>query len=143
MNTNNFLLVEDDDSHAKLMMLVFEKNSLPVKINRVKDGESAIRYLRKENEFRTAKTPSAILLDLNIPGIDGLEVLKIIKGDEELRPIPVIILTTSNSLVDKEKAYLHYANSYLVKPIRAKDFQTMIASVEEYWGKWNTPPAPR
>ncbi len=136
----NFLLVEDDDAHAKLTTLVFKQMKIDNPIIRVKDGDEAIRYIRKEGEFANTETPGVILLDLNIPGKNGLDVFKTLKDDPKLRTIPVVILTTSRSLSDRQQSYLCYANSYVVKPVDAEKFKQMAREIGLYWGSVNVPP---
>lgn len=132
-----FLLVEDDDSHSKLIHYAFHKQNLHSKIIRLSNGKDVLPYLRKEGRFSFAETPDVILLDLNIPEINGIEVLRTIKMDPKLKVIPVVILTTSRSLNDREQAYMNYANSYLVKPINYDNFRKMVRDLNEYWTVWN------
>ena len=134
------LLVEDDDSHAKLTILAFKRNNIINKIYRVKDGKTALNYVFKKGKYKNKETPGLILLDLNIPEKDGIEVLTEIKKDEKLRAIPIVILTTSNSFSDIQKAYLNYANSYLVKPINFEKFNKMVKDLGIYWSVWNVSP---
>ena len=134
-----FLLVEDDDAHASLIMYAFDENNIVNEVDRVINGNDVIKYLRKEGEYKDKSLPQIILLDLNIPGKDGLEVLREIKEDEELKHIPVVILTTSRSLSDRKNAYMKYANSYLVKPVDFDKFHQMIKEIGLYWSVWNIP----
>ncbi len=134
-----FLLVEDNDAHAKLVRIAMEQNHLLNKLVRLKHGDEVIPYINKEGKYKDAQRPGIILLDLNIPGKNGLEVLKILKDDEDTRDIPIIILTTSRSLSDRQQAYLQYANSYLVKPVDFKKFHSMIKDLNMYWSVWNEP----
>jgi len=134
-----FLLVEDDDAHASLIMYAFDENNIVNEVDRVINGNDVIKYLRKEGEYKDKSLPQVILLDLNIPGKDGLEVLREIKEDEELKHIPVVILTTSRSLLDRKNAYMQYANSYLVKPVDFDKFHQMIKEIGMYWSIWNVP----
>jgi len=135
-----FLLVEDNDAHAKLTTLAFERNHIANKIDRVKDGKAALNYVFKKGKYKNKQTPGLILLDLNIPEKDGIEVLTEIKEDKKLRIIPIVILTTSNSFSDIQRAYLNYANSYLVKPINFEKFRKMVKDLGIYWGLWNVSP---
>ena len=135
-----FLLVEDDDAHAKLVYYAFKRAKIQNPIDRIKDGDDVLPYLRQEGEFEDKELPEVILLDLNIPGKNGLEVLRIIKEDEQLRKIPVVILTTSQSISDRDMAYTRYANSYLVKPVNAERFKKLIEEMNNYWAVWNVLP---
>lgn len=135
-----FLLVEDDDDHAKIVSRTLEKERLANRIDRVKDGVEAIDFLKHRNKFKEAQTPDIILLDLKLPKKDGLEVLHEIKADESLCAIPVVVLTTSDNEADKLKAYRNHANSYLVKPLDANYFKKMIEELNMYWGFWNRAP---
>jgi len=133
----SFLLVEDNDAHAKLTTLAFKRNNIYNTIDRVKDGKSALNYVFKKGKYKNKKTPGLILLDLNIPEKDGIEVLTEIKADKTARIIPIVILTTSNSFSDIQRAYLNYANSYLVKPINFEKFNKMVKDLGIYWSVWN------
>lgn len=129
MKPIHFLLVEDDDRHAKLVKWGLERNKIISTLDRVKDGEEAIQYLKKRAPFESVRRPDVVLLDLKIPKIDGHEVLALTKSDEELKNIPIIILTTSERLSDRQKAYGNHVNSYLVKPIDLVKFQKNIADL--------------
>lgn len=136
----NLLLVEDNAGHAELVMRNLRKHEIPNNVFHVKDGEEAINYLHNKEEFEDKNKysrPDIILLDLRLPKIDGLEVLKNIKEDNKLKKIPVVILTTSNAVNDVEKAYELNANSYLVKPIDYTDFNNLLTTFGFYWLKWN------
>lgn len=134
-----FLLVEDDDSHAELVERNLRRERIENTLDRVCDGDAAIKYLRHEPPYEDSPRPDVILLDLKLPKIDGHEVLKIIKGDEKLRSIPVVVLTTSDTEADREKAYEYNANSYLVKPIDFEQFRRIVKELSLYWGVWNRP----
>ena len=134
-----FLLVEDDDAHAKLTIRTFQKSNIDNPVVRVHDGDEALLYLRRKGQFEGAKRPGVIFLDLNIPGTNGLDVLKTIKEDQSLRTIPIVILTTSRSLSDRQTAYMRYANSYIVKPVDCDKFFKMAKDIGLYWGQLNTP----
>lgn len=136
----NFLLVEDDDSHALIVERNLRKENILSSFNRVRDGEEALAYLRKEDQFKEVNRPDMILLDLKLPKLNGHEVLQIVKEDDLLRAIPVVILTTSAADSDVKKAYKHHANSYLVKPIDMACFRQMLQELSLYWGIWNVSP---
>jgi CheY-like chemotaxis protein len=131
--------VEDDDAHAKLVLLAMSENQISNPMDRVCDGEAALAFVRREGIYADCLQPNIILLDLNLPKIDGHEVLKQLKADETLRHIPVVIMTTSVSEADKIKAYYGYANSYLVKPVGLEQFRQMIKALNLYWAVWNEP----
>ena len=97
------------------------------------DGTEALEYLRKEGNYRQARAPDLILLDLNLPRLDGREVLKVVKDDQRFRNIPVIVLTTSSDPADIEAAYQHHANSYITKPTDFDDFLHVVETMHEYW----------
>ena len=137
------LLVEDDNGHAELVRRNFEDCLLANTLIRVADGQEALDYLYRRNAFSDpAKSPrpGIILLDLRMPRVNGLEVLKIIKEDAALSSIPVVILTTSSAETDKIKAYDHHANSFLVKPVDFPKFVELMKSLGCYWLAWNQYP---
>lgn len=130
------LLVEDDETHAVLIKRCFEDLGL-AKVKWTEDGEEALDYLFKRGEYFGADRPDLILLDLRLPKIDGKEVLREIKSCDELRSIPVIILTTSNNNRDKRDAYRNHADGYLIKPLGFDEFRIMIGNMGNYWLKEN------
>lgn len=136
----HFLLVEDDDDHAALVERGLKRNRVQNRVSRVSDGAQAIQFLRKEGEFTDAIQPDTILLDLKLPKLNGHEVLEIIKADEDLRAIPVVMLTTSDAETDRVKAYQHHVNSYVVKPLDFTKFRELVEELNLYWGVWNRPP---
>lgn len=129
------LLAEDDIADAKLTFEVFKQSNIPVEISRVRDGEDALAYLRKEGEHSNATLPDIIFLDLNMPRVNGLEALAIIKDDPKLKDIPVLMLTCSRSDLDKSKAYESKANFYVVKPADLNEFFEFAKYVQEIWLK--------
>ena len=137
------LLVEDDEAHAMLTMRSLEDAKLANEIRWVADGEEAMNYLFRRGEYADKKKgprPDLILLDLRLPKLDGHEVLKAIKESDDLKHIPVVVLTTSESEGDMAKAYSNYVNSYLVKPIDFGEFSEMIRELGFYWLVWNKHP---
>ena len=135
-NQRNFLVVEDNDDHAELIIYNLRKSDFVGEVVRVEDGEKALELLLSEKPL-----PDLILLDLKLPRLSGLEVLEKIKLHDRLKTIPVIMLTTSDSERDRATAYQMHANSYLIKPMDFKDFEAMLGDVGRYWVNWNQNPA--
>ena len=134
------LLVEDNPAHAELIIRSFEDHRVANQIYQVADGEAALAYLFRQGDYADpAKSPRphVILLDLRLPKIDGLEVLKEIKSSPDLEKIPVIILTTSAAEQDVARAYEGHANSYLVKPVDFENFTSLMEELGFYWLGWN------
>jgi CheY-like chemotaxis protein len=141
--TSNILLVEDEEAHAELTKRAIRKSGNANRLDVVTSGEEALDYLfNRENYADKSKypMPGLILLDIKLPGIDGIEVLKTIKEDQVLRKIPVIMLTSSERDVDIARSYTHYANSYLTKPVGLKEFEERIKQMDFYWMIINEPP---
>lgn len=136
----SFLLIEDDPDHAHLIRRSLENNRVANQVEHVKNGAEALEYLFHQGIYKDKSLPDVILLDLKLPKVDGHEVLRRIKNDEQLKVIPVVILTTSAAETDREKAYKEYANSYLVKPLDFNSFKKMADELNLYWGIWNQPP---
>ncbi len=134
------LLVEDNSAHAELVMRNFEDHLVANKISWVEDGAAALDYLFRRGKYSDEEKypmPQLILLDLRLPKIDGIEVLKEIKQDETLRNIPVVVLTTSEAETDIAKAYTHHVNSYVVKPVDFTSFTKLMKDLGLYWLCWN------
>jgi len=127
------LLIEDSPGDIRLTEEAVENASFKAKLNPVTNGIDAMLYLRKKDPFQDASRPDLILLDLNMPKKSGREVLAEIKNDSDLKSIPVIILTTSNSHEDIVKSYELNANSFITKPVELDDFFRAIQAIEEYW----------
>lgn len=141
----SILLVEDNVGHAELVRRTLSQHRIANKIFYVRDGEEALDFLYHRGAFAdppSSPKPHVILLDLRIPKIDGLEVLKEIKNDDSLKQIPVVILTTSKAEQDIAKAYMNHANSYLVKPVDFDKFSQMMDDLGFYWLSWNRHPWP-
>jgi CheY-like chemotaxis protein len=137
------LLVEDNPAHAELVRRNLQGHPLLNKIFHVANGELALDYLFRRGAYldpAQSPRPHLILLDLRLPRIDGLEVLKEIKTTAELKKTPVVILTTSAAEQDVIKAYEQYANSYLVKPVSYEKFTQLMNDLGFYWLGWNHPP---
>ena len=129
----DILLVEDSETDAELTLEALKQGKLQNTVHHVRDGEEAMRYLRKEGEFANALRPDLILLDLNMPRLDGREVLKRIRADEVLNVIPVVVLTTSNQDKDILESYGLHANSYIVKPVELKSFFDVVKEINNFW----------
>jgi CheY-like chemotaxis protein len=137
------LVVEDDPAHAEIIRRNFEASRLANRLLSVEDGQAALDYLNREGKYNDADKfpmPNLILLDLRLPLVDGLDVLKIIKSDQKLTIIPVVILTTSADEADMVKAYEHHANSFLVKPVDFTQFSKLMETFGYYWVAWNQYP---
>lgn len=140
---SNILLVEDEEAHAELTKRAIRKAGNANRIDVVPDGEHAIDYIFNRGKYVDKSkypVPGLILLDIKLPGIDGIEVLKRIKEDPILKKIPVIMLTTSQRNEDVAASYSHYANSYLTKPVGYKEFEEKIMQIDFYWMILNEPP---
>lgn len=127
------LLVEDNPGDADLAKEALEGSKLRNNLSHVLDGEEAVAFLRKEGEYANAPRPDLILLDLNLPKKDGREVLADIKKDDNLKRIPVVILTTSRAEEDVLKTYNLHANCYITKPIDLNQFLKVVKSIEDFW----------
>ena len=127
------LLVEDSPGDVRLTREAFRDADLPVRLHVATDGIEAMAFLRKEGPHADAPRPDFILLDLNLPRMDGREVLAIIKEDEILRTIPTVILTTSEADVDILKSYQLKANAYLSKPVQLDAFERLVTSIGDFW----------
>jgi len=127
------LLVEDDPGDVLLIREAFEDNKVHNRLHVVSDGVEAIDFLRKEGENGQAPTPDLILLDLNLPRMDGREVLAEIKADEDLRQIPVVVLTTSKAEEDVLRSYKLHANAYVTKPVDFERFIEVVRQIDEFF----------
>jgi len=137
------LLVEDNMDHAELVIRTLEDHNIANKIRHLMDGQTALDYLLRREDFKDPESsprPHMILLDLRLPRVDGLEVLKAVKDNDDLKHIPVIILTTSEADKDMIRAYDHHVNSYLVKPVGFDDFNKLMTDLGFYWLGWNSRP---
>ena len=139
----NMLLIEDEEAHAELTRRAIRKAGNTNRVDVACDGEQALDYLFNREKYADKSAyplPGLILLDIKLPGIDGIEVLKKIKLDPLLKSIPVIILTTSERKEDVEACYRNYANSYLTKPVGFKEFEAKVKQIDFYWLLLNKPP---
>lgn len=136
----NILLVEDNPAHAELVIRSFKDHEIPSNIYHVVNGELALDYLFRRRDFTDEAAyplPHIILLDIRMPKVNGIDVLRELKASEELRHIPVVILTTSEADQDVANAYKHYVNSYLVKPVEFDKFMKLMEELGFYWLRWN------
>ena len=133
INPIEILLVEDNPGDVRLTVETFKEQKIYNNIHVVSDGEEALDYLYKRGKYINAFRPDLILLDLNLPKIDGREVLKEIKNDDHLKTIPVVVLTVSESEEDIFKSYNLHANCYVTKPIDLAQFEKVVKSIQEFW----------
>jgi len=139
MNENNdarsisILLVEDNPGDVRLIQEIFRDGKIYNKLDVARDGVEALNYLHQQGSYKNSPRPDLILLDLNLPRKNGNEVLTEIKSDEDLRRIPVIILTASCAEEDIARAYNQYVNCYLTKPIDLNQFITVVQQIKSFW----------
>ena len=137
------LLIEDNDAHTKLILRAFKEDRFANPVDCVRDGEEALDFLYQRGVYANkskSPRPDMILLDLKLPKIDGLEVLKIVKEDSSLKAIPVVVLTSSTDERDVNQAYRHYVNSYICKPVDFDKFRQVVQELDYYWTIYNTRP---
>jgi two-component system, chemotaxis family, response regulator Rcp1 len=127
------LLVEDNPGDARLTQEALRGGNLRNTLHLVPDGVAALAFLRREEPYQGVPRPDLVLLDLNLPRMDGRELLGIIKSHEDWRRIPVIVLTTSNDDRDIRKAYNLHANCFITKPVQLEDFLAVVQSIQEFW----------
>ncbi len=133
MKPIHILLVEDNEGDILLTQEALNEAALLLEVAVVKDGWEAIQYLEKKGKYEFEPSPELILLDVNLPKMNGHEVLKNIKANDKLRHIPVIMLTTSSSEKDVLLSYQNYANCFITKPVEVYDFQEVVTSIENFW----------
>ncbi len=133
MKPINILLVEDNEGDILLTSEALMEGKVQITLAVVKDGWEALIYLEKRAQYKNVETPDLILLDVNLPKMNGHELLKNIKSNENLKQIPVIILTTSTSETDVLLSYKNHANCYISKPVDVNDFLKVVASIENFW----------
>jgi CheY-like chemotaxis protein len=127
------LLVEDSAAEARLAQEAFHETQVPVRLHVATDGVQALEFLRRQGLYQMAPRPHLVLLDLNLPRKDGREVLRDIKEDDDLRRIPVVVLTTSQAQSDILRAYELHANCYIQKPLELDGFIQIVKSIHSYW----------
>ena len=136
------LLVEDNPGDVELTRIAFREARVPNPLRVVTDGVQAMAYLRQERPFERARRPGLILLDLNLPRMDGCEVLQTVKSDPELRRIPVCIISSSHQDCDVSKSYDLHANSYISKPVTIAALIETVAQLRDYWLRLVLLPSP-
>lgn len=136
------LLVEDNPTDLELTLIALERCRLGNEVHVVRDGEEALDYLKRQGKFesRPAGNPAVVLLDIKLPKVDGLEVLRVLRTTEGLKQIPVAMLTSSREEKDVEGSYELAANAYVVKPVEFKDLITAISQLGTFWAIVNEPP---
>ena len=127
------LLVEDNPGDARLTLEALKEGRVLNHLTVINDGADALAYLRRQGQHSNSTQPDLILLDLNLPKKDGREVLAEIKSDENLKNIPVIVLTTSAAPEDVKRAYGNHANCYITKPVDLDQFLKVVQSIESFW----------
>jgi chemotaxis family two-component system response regulator Rcp1 len=127
------LLVEDNPGDVRLTQEALKEGDLPNRLHVVKDGVEALAFLRREGVHADAPRPDLILLDLNLPKKSGREVLEVIKQDDGLKRIPVVVLTTSDAKTDIVQVYDLHANCFITKPVDLEDFMQVVRRIEEFW----------
>ena len=127
------LLVEDSPGDVRLTQEAFRDANIAIHLHVAADGVEAMSFLRRQDEHANAPRPDLILLDLNLPRMDGREVLAHIKEDENLKTIPTVILTTSEAEADIVKSYELQANCYLSKPVQLDAFESLVKSINDFW----------
>ncbi|MCW4016525.1 MAG: response regulator [Candidatus Bathyarchaeota archaeon] len=133
MSERPILLVDDNPDDVMIAKRAFSKCDIRNKVYVTDDGEKAIQFLRKEGDYKDVPASGLVILDLNMPKVDGFEVLKTIKGDENLKSVPIIVLTSSSRTEDIDLAYKLGANSFIVKPAAFEDFVEAVMEIKRYW----------
>ena len=139
----DILLVEDNSNDVELVLMVLERNQIANQVVVARDGAKALDYLYREGEFAPRKggNPAVILLDLNMPGLDGMEVLRRVKSDARLKTIPVVILTSSRADRHLVESYDLGVNAFVVKPVHFSEFVKAVSHLGVFWALINQPPA--
>ena len=127
------LLIDDDQSDIYLAKRALRKCRTPVDIQIARHGEEALSLLRREDAHQDARRPDLIFLDLNMPRMNGHEFLEAVKADDDLKSIPIIVMTMSRSEVDMQKSYRRQASAYITKPMELDAFEEVIRSIEDHW----------
>jgi chemotaxis family two-component system response regulator Rcp1 len=127
------LLVEDNPSDVLLTQIAMRECKIANRLHVARDGEEALAFLRNEGGQQGAPRPDLVMLDLNLPKMDGRELLREMKGDPALRLIPVVVLTTSDSESDVRRSYDLHANAYITKPLDMEQFVRVVKGIDEFW----------
>ncbi|MGA3055571.1 MAG: response regulator [Candidatus Korobacteraceae bacterium] len=127
------LVVEDNPGDVRLMREALRESKIMNQLRAVSDGQEALAFLRKQGRYAHAIRPDLILLDLNLPGKDGREVLSEIKADPDLRRIPVVVVTSSRADEDILRSYNHHANCYITKPLDLEKFVEVVQAIQNFW----------
>ena len=133
MKNAHVMLVEDNEGDIVLTKEVFKNSGLLNPLSVARDGEEALDFLYRRNQYAQAERPDLILMDVNIPKMNGKEILAIIKKDENLKTIPVIMLSTSSSEIDLNESYQNHANCFITKPLNYADFLKSIEEIKNFW----------
>lgn len=133
MKTIHILLVEDNEGDILLTTEALNDAKIVNDVSVVKDGWDAVRFIEQRDEFSEESLPDLILLDVNLPRMNGHEVLQYIKENDAIKHIPVIMLTTSSAESDIMKSYRNHANCYITKPVDVNDFIAVVTSIEDFW----------
>ncbi len=133
MRSLEILVVDDDDADALMISEALESAEQQSVVSRVADGREALEFLHRRGRFADAHRPDLILLDLNMPRMDGRETLAAIKADDQLKAIPVVILTTSGAAPDIVSSYQHRANAYVTKPFGLDDFEATVRQIDRFY----------
>lgn len=127
------LLVEDNPADAELVRLCLERFDVDVELHEVSSGEQALDFIERNGDYRAAPRPDLILLDLNLPRVDGREVLRLVKSKPETRAIPVVVVTSSLAQRDLSGAYANHANAYVLKAVDFDEFRRSLRSMVDFW----------
>ena len=133
--TVKVLLIEDNHADVRIVQELFKDFKTKTELYAVNDGVEALEFLNKKGKYENKVYPDLILLDLNLPQMDGFEVLKEIKNNDDLKDIPVIVLTTSNTETDILKAHKFQVNCFITKPLAFDEYEIMLQNIEEFWLK--------
>lgn len=136
----DILLIEDNPDHAELIIKALRNNNVLNEVHVVTSGEEAMDFLHQRGAYANAARPGLILLDIKLPGMDGIEFLRRVKADPKLKPIPVVVLTTSAGEKEIVESYRCGANSYIVKPVDFEQFVKVIKELKLYWMVVNSLP---
>lgn len=135
------LIVDDDDADALMISEALLESGLPTEVDRVADGREALDYLRRTGVHTAARRPHLILLDLNMPRMDGRQTLAEVKSDPALQTIPVVVLTTSGAVPDVLASYQYKANAYVTKPLNLDDFEAAVRRIKRFFSETALLPA--